>query len=310
MAGALIRQPSGQAFHWTRKSVARSCRRWQIPRVTPAASLLEYRAAPVGRYLAGRSFFHFFARRDVAGMVLWGTPDVDDAHAMTGALDAEVPGCAPVHTSFVDARRLVAADPVAFQVAIDYFRRRSPVLGSNVTRHALVRPPGVVGAVVAGFWDVAPAAHPDRTRVFADAVEAMAWLGCADGAALVAELDLLQASISGTPRVVQALRDYATTHPRASLAEVARVVGVSSRSLQERLHAAGTTFRREINSGRVRAAQALMATSHTKLEVIAAEVGCASVQHFSTLFRRETGEAPSAWRARHRDGGAPRPQGW
>jgi len=73
-----------------------------------------------------------------------------------------------------------------------------------------------------------------------------------------------------------------------------------------RLHAAGTTFRHELNSARVRAAQTLLATSHTKLEVIAAEIGCASVQHFSTLFRRETGEAPSAWRARHRDGGAPR----
>jgi AraC-like DNA-binding protein len=273
--------------------------------VTPAGSVLEYRAAPVGHYLAGRSFFHFFARRDLAGMVLWGIPDLADAQAMTAALDAEVPGCAPMHTSFVDARRLVAADPVAFEVAIDYFRRRSPALGSNVTRHALVRPAGVVGAIVAGFWNVAPAAHPDRTCVFADALEAMAWLGCVDGTAVLDELDRIQASISGIPRVVQALRDYATNHPRASLAEVARVVGVSSRSLQERLHAAGTTFRHELNSARVRAAQALLATSHTKLEVIAAEVGCASIQHFSTLFRRETGESPSAWRARHRDGARP-----
>ena len=33
---------------------------------------------------------------------------------------------------------------------------------------------------------------------------------------------------------------------------------------------------------------------------VAAEVGCASLQHFSALFRKQTGDTPSAWRERNR----------
>ena len=47
---------------------------------------------------------------------------------------------------------------------------------------------------------------------------------------------------------------------------------------------------------------ALLLESDAKLTSVAVEVGCASLQHFSSLFRKLTGESPSAWRARHRQG--------
>ncbi len=37
-----------------------------------------------------------------------------------------------------------------------------------------------------------------------------------------------------------------------------------------------------------------------KLTAVAVEVGCASLQHFSSLFRKLVGESPSTWRDLHR----------
>jgi AraC-like DNA-binding protein len=73
---------------------------------------------------------------------------------------------------------------------------------------------------------------------------------------------------------------------------------VSERSLQRSLGAAGTTFKDEIAEARIRAARRLLADGDEPLSAIAREVGCSSLQHFSTLFRKRTGETPSAFRRR------------
>jgi AraC-like DNA-binding protein len=114
-------------------------------------------------------------------------------------------------------------------------------------------------------------------------------------------IDEAHAAVAGAPPAVQALRDHLATHRgRATLAIAARALGVSSRTLQLQLTAAGTTFRREANASCIRAAQRLLVDGDTKIAAIAAEVGCASVQHFSTLFRKHTGSTPGEWRVRHR----------
>jgi AraC-like DNA-binding protein len=100
---------------------------------------------------------------------------------------------------------------------------------------------------------------------------------------------------------VLALRERVAANPRqVGLAVVARALGMSTRTLQHHLALAGTSFRQEIHLSRVLAAQRLLAETDDKLSAIALEIGCASLQHFSTLFRKHTGESPSAWRARHR----------
>jgi AraC-like DNA-binding protein len=75
---------------------------------------------------------------------------------------------------------------------------------------------------------------------------------------------------------------------------------MSARTLQHHLRAAGTSFRREVHAAQVAAAQRLLIDTDDKLGAIALEVGCATLQHFSTLFRKQTGLSPSAWRERHR----------
>jgi len=87
----------------------------------------------------------------------------------------------------------------------------------------------------------------------------------------------------------------------ATLASAARAVARSRRSLQRDLHLAGTTFRAELLDARVRQAKRLLLHTETSLTEIAHDVGCASLQHFSIMFRTHTGEPPSQWRAHQRD---------
>jgi hypothetical protein len=43
-----------------------------------------------------------------------------------------------------------------------------------------------------------------------------------------------------------------------------------------------------------------LASTELKITAVALEVGCASSQHLSALFRKMTGQSPRAWRATHR----------
>jgi transcriptional regulator GlxA family with amidase domain len=70
-----------------------------------------------------------------------------------------------------------------------------------------------------------------------------------------------------------------------------------TRTLQRHLSAAGTSFRAEVESARLRAAEELLASTNLKVAAIAAEVGCASPQHFSALFRRARGMSPQQFRS-------------
>jgi AraC-like DNA-binding protein len=164
-----------------------------------------------------------------------------------------------------------------------------------------VRPGGVLGAVVAGFYDVTPSAYPERRRIFRDPEEALGWLGHPDARQLLQEVEAAQVEASRTPSLLAAFLEHVAAHPRrVRIGEVARALGTSTRTLQYQLRRAGTSFRREVSAARVMAAKRLLEEGETKLTAIAVEVGCASLQHFSTLFRKHAGVSPSIWRQRHR----------
>ena len=79
---------------------------------------------------------------------------------------------------------------------------------------------------------------------------------------------------------------------------IAGSLGMSERTLQDHLRRAGTSFRRESNEALVRAARELLENSDASLTEIAIDVGCASLQHFSTVFRKVAGVTPSEYRRR------------
>ncbi len=257
-----------------------------------AATFDDFRRAPAGCYFAGATFAHFCATDDYWGVILWGRPSSDDIALLVRSLHLELAETASRHRSVVDTRRLDSVDVTAFAVLDDYVRTHTTELGAKVDRLALLRPEGMTGAVVAGFFEVLPRPYP--VEVFASGEDAMAWLEVETPASL---LDLIFEQAAGAPPIVAALRTVLEANlADVAVASAAKELGMSERTLQRRIRQANTTFADELNAARVRTAKRLLADSDEPVTRIALDVGCATPQHFSTLFRKATGLTPSAWR--------------
>jgi AraC-like DNA-binding protein len=269
--------------------------------VRAADGIEDYLGDPIGRYLAGENFLHWSATRELCGFILWGKPGEAQIQRLTQVLDVELAPAQP-HMSLVDARRVEAPDANGLTVLVKYMLPRIGGFAQTVKRQALLRPDGLTGAVVSGFYGLVSPGYP--TRAFAEPEEALTWLGqpTPEARALLSELDALVTETMGQSPLIAQLHRVLRSRlaEEAHLAEVAKDMGMSERTLQRRLREAGTSFQAELNTVQVRTAQALLLESDAKLTAVAVEVGCASLQHFSGLFRKLTGESPSAWRARHR----------
>lgn len=274
----------------------------------PADGVDDYLRDPIGRYLAGDGFLHWYASADLCGFILWRRADETFTRRLVQVLDVERTPEAP-HCSMVDLRRLESPEPSAFQLFVNYMRQREKDFAASVKRQALVRPEGIIGAVVGGFYSLLSPSYP--SRVFTDSSEALTWLGvtAAQAASLQEELNQLVAEATNQSPLLQQLhRVLRTRLVDASLSDTSREMGMSERTLQRRLKETGTSFQAELNAVQVRTAQQLLLETDMKLTAVAVEVGCASLQHFSSLFRKIVGESPSTWREQHRKGQPP-PEG-
>lgn len=79
---------------------------------------------------------------------------------------------------------------------------------------------------------------------------------------------------------------------------LARLLGMSGKTLARRLAEDGQTFRGVVESVRRALAARLLADEHTDLATISARLGFADLAAFGKAFRRWFGESPSAFRAR------------
>lgn len=268
-------------------------------RMDPAAEIGEFCQQPVGRYLVERQFLCWCLEPTLWGCIYWGRFSEDDAKRLARALDAELNPDIPPHGGLADLRRFEGADAHAHDVLVGYLASRATELRLRIARQALIRPTGMMGSLVAGFYEAHPPPYP--VSIFRDPVDALVWLGRTDLVPLVAELDLLQAHARSVPPLVRAVRDRLRRQLQApSLPAIARALGLSTRTLQRQLRETGTSFKQQVVIARIDAARTLLLDNDIKLTAVAAEVGCASLQHFSTLFRKMTGESPTAFRARAR----------
>ncbi|KYF71075.1 hypothetical protein BE17_19035 [Sorangium cellulosum] len=264
-----------------------------------ASSIEELLAEPAGKYFVDPTFVFWFPERTFHGFSLWGRPSADDVERLNRLNDAVLTPQGGGHVSLVDLRGLEGADPRAFASMAAYLSARWQPFREVVIRQALVRPSGFAGAVVSGFYEVLKPSFP--VAVFDTVGEALAWLGRGDREALVERLCGLRDQAGGAAGVLASLRRLLCASPcRPALAEAARALHLSERSLQRHLGRAGTTFQAEVNAARVRVAQGRMLAGDDSLTAIAIDVGCASAQHFSAMFRKATGQSPSEWRARAR----------
>lgn len=253
--------------------------------------LADFARQPEGHCLVGRCYL-YWALPGAFGFSLWGCPGPSDLAALALALTVELSPACPPHVSLVDGSRLEGADPAAFNVLHRYVSEHHGRLAEQVTRLALVRPGGMVGAVIAGFFSVMPAPYP--TAVVADASEAAAYLGLSRE--VVAAVDGAVAEARGDDRLLEALRALLRAETGLSLADACKRLGVSTRTLQRRLEARATSYVAEVAAARLDRARARMLESDDPLTDIALDAGFASPAHLSAAFRKAHGLSPSAWR--------------
>lgn len=137
---------------------------------------------------------------------------------------------------------------------------------------------------------------PWETEVFDANTPALAWLGAAPDVA--AEIGLLVDDLMQPKDPVRGLRAALRLDPAANLPGAARALGMSARSLQRALTAAGETFAALRTRVRLERAKELLLDRDGKIEGVARGVGFASTTHFAAWFRRLHGATPSQFRER------------
>ena len=260
-------------------------------------------AEPADTYVAGERCLHFCAAPTLWGILLWDRPEQADAIALGRSLVAELSPSAVPHASIFDLTRVNGVDAGAFAAAGWYLKHHHDTLSRMLLCTALIRPHGLDGAAVAGAFEVLPRPYP--VRVFADAASGYAWLrgeaGGADWPEDPAFLSALHAEASGTPALIANLRALIDRHlVGLAVADAAKRLGVSERTLQRKLGELGTTFQDEVGEARLRAAKKLLVTTDRALTAIALDIGFSSLQHFGSQFRQREGLSPSEYRQRMR----------
>lgn len=257
----------------------------------------SFLTAPLGAYVTWPGFLYGCAEPDLFVSLVGARPVPEDAEALVGLWQGVLVHArlhAP-HPSLFDASRLAAYDAETFDVIRRFLVARRDEQGRAVRRQAVVHPEGHLGATVAGYYAVFPPAH--EVRLFVERAAALAWLGRAAAEPSIAAAEAAWRAAAGP---VEEVRRHLDDDPRFALDTLARLMAVSARALQRQLQAEGTSFRAERTAAQVRRAKRLLADPDRKLLDIALDVGCASHQVFSDMFRRETGVPPSEWRARRR----------
>jgi len=84
---------------------------------------------------------------------------------------------------------------------------------------------------------------------------------------------------------------------RCTMPQVARALGVSTRTLHRRLHAAGHTFTDIVDGSRASLAERYLAIGRYTVSDVSAMLGFAAPSAFSRWFSRRFGLSPTAWRA-------------
>jgi AraC-like DNA-binding protein len=270
---------------------ARVADRWSMRRAT---SLDDYVANWRDAYVVAKDFCAFHTSPSLFGLVVWGRPGLDQARAIVQSRGPELADDGPHHV-ILDYRLVEVVDPDAFRSLAEFVATNRDRLTRVTAKVALVKPSDpFAGATVAGFYSVVAPPYPSK---LCDTIEeAEAWLGVPTLAHIAHAHD---ASAAGRP-TTSSLGQLLDREPTLNIDDAASQLALTGRTLQRRLAAEDTTFVAEARKAKVRRAKHLLATTDDKVGDIARSVGSASVQHFTELFREETGTTPAAWRSSRR----------
>ncbi|MCE9571873.1 MAG: helix-turn-helix transcriptional regulator [Deltaproteobacteria bacterium] len=257
-------------------------------------------AAPIGRCLVTPGFVVWCHAPDLAGVVLWGTPD---ERALTDMMAA----CALVHHPRIVKRRRALIDCSAVEhidadVLVGFSAQARGWVATwerDVARHAVMIPSGWGGIVMAGALTAAGASHP--IRITEDRATAYAFLEHPAAAAAHAAASQIADAVRGGSGLVHRLRVHVARElATATAASAAQALGMSTRKLQRALARIGTSFSDELRRVRIMQAETLLVHSELKIEAISTRVGFGTASRLSAALRRERHVTASELRARGR----------
>jgi AraC-like DNA-binding protein len=113
-------------------------------------------------------------------------------------------------------------------------------------------------------------------------------------------MNLGQPDRSGLEQAMRSRLRDALPSGDASPARLARLIGLSERTLQRRLAEDGRNFSAVVEDFRHEEAVRLLADSKLAVVQIASSLGFSEQTSFTRAFKRWTSTTPAAWRAKHR----------
>jgi hypothetical protein len=220
---------------------------------------------PVGRYFVGATQLVWCRTPTLCGSAHWGRPSEGDMDELARLLDLSLHDMfAGGFDVYMDSRAVEAADWSAFARLQAYVKERHALWSRRIRKQAVIVPDGPHAAVIAGMVPLLDMGWP--MRFCTSTAEALAWLARDDAAAIVAEMERLVVAARGESAVLRALRAYldeslavaagggaASPGAAATVAEAARALRTSPRSLQRALQDHGTRFSAELRAARDRA---------------------------------------------------------
>lgn len=260
-----------------------------------AATLEPLLAACTDAIVVRRTFAFWQSRHHAHGTVMWGRPSEDDVVAMCEVWDTHMRSPFAADPTLTDIRALESVDLLAFERLLRTFAERNAAWSARTGQQAILHAGGLPAAAILGALQLAAKGY--RLSAFDSADAALGWLGVP---ALAADYEAMRASLLDVPDVVRRVRAALDHAPRTpSTATLARTLGLSVRSLQRHLAAAGTSLRRERVHHLVTRAERLLEGTELDLQAIAATIGAGSASRLVALFHEVRGTTPGAFRRAH-----------
>lgn len=213
----------------------------------------------------------------------WGRVERESIDELVETLDAL--SAVPERRQLFDLRRIETYSADAMRAVVDFYASH-PRYAATIAREAVVRPDGLVGVFAEGLFRALKVPFPGI--VVTDEAEALAFLGEPWGALAIAGWE---PSAGGSDLVWRVRAVVMRRGAGVQLAETARELGLSERSLQRELTSVGSSFRvvrREVLADEI---DRLRSMGHS-LKEIATRLGFGRLARLSELYRGVRGHAP------------------
>jgi AraC-like DNA-binding protein len=251
--------------------------------------------APAGQWIAaGETAVVWCHSPGLVGANSWGRPSEADAHRVARVFDG-LPALDLRFDVLMDGAAIEAIDAAPLLVFMESIRDHFSELERRVRRRVGVISGTMEGVTLSG---IGPAlGGPGPVTILRDAREGFRLLLPDGGDALCDEVAEIVARVRGVSPLVNRLRPLLVeTEGRLPIDQAAHRLGLSTRSLQRELHAAGRTYRQEQAEARFRLAEQLL-IGDDKVAAVAARLGLTEAG-LTGLVRARTGLTPSELRRR------------